>query len=183
MKIIKILILFTAAMFSVSFVNVDAALFQSYSKGIGVGENSLLLEQSEQNLLYGVVDPSSIGSLILLEKGSGNEIFRVDADGNVTAAGNIAVESLCVQGVCKSTWSEIGGGSSQWTTTGSDIYYNAGNVGIGTASPALKLVVRDSASKELQFDGNEVYAQNELFLQSSSGNDKNPDFFTFFRKI
>lgn len=37
-----------------------------------------------------------------------------------------------------------GGGSSPWELNGGDVYYNAGNVGIGTSSPGAKLDVRSS---------------------------------------
>ena len=42
-----------------------------------------------------------------------------------------------------SAWTQIGpaSGASQWTTNSSNIYYNSGNVGIGTTTPGQKLHV------------------------------------------
>lgn len=83
---------------------------------------------------------------------NGSERLRINAAGNVgigtatpghrldVQGGSInASGGLCMNGDCRTTWPS--GGTSQWTTSGANIFYNSGNVGIGTGSPTSKLHV------------------------------------------
>jgi hypothetical protein len=64
--------------------------------------------------------------------------YKFDVQGGqVNASGG-----LCIAGDCKTAWSQVGGGSSsQWTTNGTNIYFNTGNVGVGVTNPASNLQV------------------------------------------
>ena len=74
--------------------------------------------------------------------GTVNPGFKFDVQGgSVNASGG-----LCIAGDCKTAWSQVGGGSSQWSTSGSTISYSAGNVGVGTASPIYSLDVNGGAN-------------------------------------
>ncbi|HSS22506.1 MAG TPA: hypothetical protein VLL54_20715 [Pyrinomonadaceae bacterium] len=94
--------------------------------------------------------------------------FRFDVQGGqLNASGG-----LCIAGDCKTAWSQVGGGGSQWTTSGANVYYNNGNVGIGTTSPAASLLHLQSATHTYLRIGAPLGSQSAIaFNDDSNGQD------------
>jgi hypothetical protein len=80
----------------------------------------------------------------------------------VLTAGGLSAPTICIGVDCRAAWPS--GGTSQWTTTGSTIYYNGGNVGIGTAAPL-------STYDKLSVNGGniEVYNPSSAYNPNSVG--------------
>ena len=91
-----------------------------------------LIESTGMTEVFSILQNGSVGV------GTVAPGYRFDVQGGqINASGG-----LCIAGICKSSWSEVGGGSSQWTSAiGATIYYNMGNVGVGTGSPTAQLHV------------------------------------------
>jgi len=98
-------------------------------------------------LYFNRLSVNSSGHLLLQPGGDSNvgigtsgPNYKLDVQGGqINASGG-----FCIAGDCKTAWSQVGGGTSQWTTASSNIYYNTGNVGIGTTTPGYKLDVAGS---------------------------------------
>ncbi|HEY0098514.1 MAG TPA: hypothetical protein VGB76_06125 [Pyrinomonadaceae bacterium] len=68
--------------------------------------------------------------------------YRLDVQGGaVNASGG-----LCIAGDCKTSWSQVSSAASQWTTAGSNIHFNTGNVGIGTSTPSQMFQVHSGST-------------------------------------
>jgi len=92
-----------------------------------------------------------------------NPAYKLDVLGSVNSSGG-----LCIAGDCKTAWSQVGG--SQWLNATSNIYFNTGNVGIGTNTPSQKLEVNGSALIGTIYGSSA--ASGALTLQSTSSTTK-----------
>lgn len=110
----------------------DGTYFYGLSVSAGQQEYVTPLSSSSHVFYAGASPLMTIKGTGQVGIGTTAPAYKLDVQGGqVNASGG-----LCIAGDCKTAWSQVGGsGTSQWTTSGSNIYYNSGSVGIGTATP------------------------------------------------
>jgi hypothetical protein len=131
----------------------DGVLFLS---ALGYYNGSYRLSSEIEMKVDGTPSGTTVpGAIIFSTFGSGGGgILTLNSSGNVgintttpsykldVQGGQInASGGLCIAGDCKTAWSQVG--NSQWTTSGSGIYYT-GNVSIGTTTISYPLFVSTS---------------------------------------
>jgi hypothetical protein len=120
---------------AIKVFNSNSLQLTTFNPGTAAYNNGILIDTSG-NVGVGLTSPG----------------YKLDVGGGqINAAGG-----FCIAGDCKTSWSQLG---SQWTTSGSNITYSSGNVGIGTTSaPTHTLEVNGSANVSGAITGGTINA-------------------------
>jgi hypothetical protein len=104
-------------------------------------ESSGTMARTRLDIALNYTNEAAPGTVMSLRSDGNVGIGTATPTYKLDVVGAVNVASICIAGVCKNSWSEIGGGgSSQWGNSGTaSIYYTSGNVGIGTTDPQNSL--------------------------------------------
>ncbi len=115
----------------------------------------------------------ALGALLIFATPDVQAQIGINADDGIkvgnsttTTAGNIRFDGADFEGYDGSTWKSFtagGGGATPWMTSGSDVYYDGGDVGIGLTNPAYALHVLDAGSTPVTIQSGSANT-NQLFM-------------------
>ena len=130
---------------------------------IGLGDNELILNNSvsggggivfktgtQNNALHTSTEKMRINSSGNVGIGNTNPSYKLDVGGDINFTGTLRQNG------------SVFSGSSQWTTSSSNIYYNSGNVGIGTNVPSALLQIHK------QFTSSGIYPAGNLKFSTNN---------------
>lgn len=132
---------------------------------LGAGTNQLKI--GVQGAVHTLTFPTSASYTYTFPGATGTLALTSDLSSYVPTSRTITINGTAYDLSADRSWTVSG---SQWTTSGSNIYYNTGNVGIGISNPSFPLEVSSTSTTLLaRFTSNQANAAIRIVNTSASG--------------